>query len=146
MGHGPPATIPLDRTTDAQTDGQIAGQIAGQFAAQIDGQPDRRRFPREAMDLAVKLLHVQGARFIGGRTMDASPLGLLIELDEPRPILAGDRVRIAIGSALVRSESLTPGRVVRVERTTSGAQRVGVALDHAIELKPAGSRAASRAA
>lgn len=94
-------------------------------------------------DAAVKLVHLPAARFIAGRTRDASPCGLLIELDDPRPILPGDRVKVALGGTLVRAEALTPGRVVRVEQTGDGAQRVGVALERMIELKPAESLAAA---
>lgn len=99
---------------------------------------DRRLSERLAVDRGCKLFVHDAIRFCAGRSVDVSRVGALVRCGLDRPVTMGQRVDLAMDwdrHGLVGSEQLVPGRVVRVELRPGGVQQLGIAFDHAIELK-----------
>ncbi|MDX2132014.1 MAG: PilZ domain-containing protein [Planctomycetota bacterium] len=96
---------------------------------------ERRRSPRQALTRPCKVYHVGSARYMPGTTRDVASGGALLAIDSPRPIEVGDVIDVHIGwddRTLLSSASKVPARVMRVLRTDSPRQFVGVAFQGAV--------------
>ena len=97
--------------------------------------PDRRRSTREPCTQACKLFHEPSLRFLGGRTINCSDDGLLVELLPPHHLRSGDLVQIALSDdCLAPAKSM---QTARVTRSASSARGLLVGLHLEMNALPA---------
>ena len=93
---------------------------------------DRRAYTRSEKMIAVKLRRSARTLFTGGRTLDVSQGGALIELIGPREARAGERIAIAferLHCPVARAAKMLGAKIIRVEPMCDGRQRVAVQFD-----------------
>ncbi len=92
---------------------------------------DRRRHPRTHVARDAKLFHRGSWTYLPCRTVDASPKGFLVQMNDDSPLAVGDIVDAAVGWAgepLVRTEEFINAKVVRIDTTTGGERLAALAL------------------
>jgi len=87
------------------------------------GTPNQRRANRIRWSRPVRIVSPQAA---AGETLDISACGVLVRLDEPRNLYAGEPISIEIPRLDGAATVLRKGRVVRVEPLGRG---MTVAID-----------------
>jgi hypothetical protein len=93
---------------------------------------DRRRHPRERLELPCKLFHAATNRYLAGRTRDVSRSGVLIELSPGPAFVPGEPVAIGVsGAALLAEGDLIAARVVWSEGSREGPRRAALEFDEA---------------
>ncbi len=101
----------------------------------IQQDQDRRLEPRVPLRCGCKVLDRARGRYFPAQTRDVSEHGALLDVAGlTRGLREGDPVEVAIdwrGQRLIRSESLRPGRVVRVDDGLGGRQVVAVCFERA---------------
>lgn len=99
---------------------------------------ERRQDVRHATIRRCRLRGRRSLLFASGITQNCSKRGLLIGLPSPRPLALGDCVEVVVawdGDVLLRANSASTGRVVRIEER-DGEQRIAIAFDDpAMELQ-----------
>ncbi len=93
---------------------------------------ERRAYARSETEVAVKLRRCARMLFTGGRTLDVSQGGALLELFGPREAHAGERIAITFENQycpVTRAARMLGARVIRVEPMCDGRQRVAIAFD-----------------
>ena len=87
--------------------------------ANDDGQ-DRRRGLRVQVSRPAKLLESRTRRFIAARTIDASPMGLKLQLPATSALDVGSRVEVYVGvdgdGTVASRRFMLPARVVWLRR------------------------------
>lgn len=97
-----------------------------------DYAQERRAHPRLDAEIAVKLRRCANAVFTGGRTLDFSTGGALVELFGPREAHEGERVAIAFENLqcpVTRAVRMIGASVIRVYPMREGRQRVAIRFD-----------------
>jgi len=93
---------------------------------------DRRAYTRSEKAIAVKLRRSARTLFTGGRTLDVSQGGALIELIGPREARAGERIAIAFENLhcpVARAAKMLGAKIIRAEPMCDGRQRVAIQFD-----------------
>jgi len=93
---------------------------------------ERRAYPRDAIEIAIKLRRSANAVFSGGRTLDFSVGGALIELIGPREARCGERIAIAFENLrcpVTRAARMVGAEIIRVMPMRNGLQRVALRFD-----------------
>jgi|GEM_PF-3155289 len=105
---------------------------------QMSQAVERRRHARQAVARPCKIRSRTSGRYLAGLTRDVSDGGVAIEIRFTRPLSVGDEIEVVIdwtGSAVLSSDALTRGRIVRADPTRDGLQRVAVELARAGALR-----------
>jgi len=93
---------------------------------------ERRAYARSDTQIAVKLRRSARMLFTGGRTLDVSQGGALIELVGPRQAHEGERIAIAFENLhcpVTRAARMLGAMVIRAEPMREGRQRVAIEFD-----------------
>ncbi len=95
---------------------------------------EKRWHNRTPCDVACKLFHQPSRSYVSARTCDTSDGGALLAIMAARPMRVGERVQFGVGEAdraVLSTNELREGRVVRVCVDGSGKQTVAVMFDQA---------------
>jgi hypothetical protein len=91
---------------------------------------ERRRGMRVEVSRPVKLLEPRTRRFIAGRTRDASPAGLKLELPATSALGVGSRVEVYVGvdgdGTVASRRAMLPARIVWMRRGDASANSTRV--------------------
>lgn len=94
---------------------------------------ERRSEMRIPVTRPVKMRCMHTGKFMVGQTMNLSPGGMLVEVERPSLLVAGQRLEMGISfeapHGLIRSSDLLGGTVTR-SAADGGSQRVAVQFDH----------------
>lgn len=102
---------------------------------------ERRSTMRIRIDRPCKLHDPRSGKYIPARTRDLSEGGVMVEIDQPLAIQAGDELYIGIAQKrrqmLLRSEEMLRLRIVRALGTPSGGTAIaGSFIDRPIVAEP----------
>ncbi|MCG3123582.1 MAG: hypothetical protein GIKADHBN_02003 [Phycisphaerales bacterium] len=98
---------------------------------------ERRRHARRSVSKPCKLFHCPSRRYLAARTCDLSSGGALVHLENGRPLSPGEEVLLVVdwtGRAVLPSDRMVHGTVVRVAGAIGRHQSVGVQFARSSEL------------
>jgi hypothetical protein len=117
------------------------------FIASLDmNSPERRRNDRYPLVKPVKFRCESTGRYVGGKTLNVSITGALVEVGSGSSLTAGDRVCFGIAwsqrNAVLNSDYLVPATVLRSTRDEQGTS-VAIQFDRPQRISAAAISAAA---
>lgn len=103
---------------------------------------ERRQHDRQTVTKPCKVFHRPSHRYASASTLNVSTTGLLLQIDSPRLFQPGEEVDVVVAwlrTAVLPTDRLVHGRVVRALGLEGDCQTVAIQFDHAA---PALARAA----